>query len=259
MLSLDLPAGRFAYRFDGPADAPILILSNSLGTDHTMWDRQMPTFTRHFRVLRYDSRGHGASDVPPGPYTIEMLGQDALDLCDALDIRAAHFCGLSMGGMVGMWLASRAPERINRLALCNTSARMGPPQLWDARIGAVRHAGMESIIAVVLARWFTPTFFEREPEVVARMRQRLASTPAEGYIACCEAIRDMDMRTSLSRIRAKTLVVAGSLDAASPPADGVFLAETIPDGRYLEFLAAHIANVEVGQPFSDALVHFFLA
>lgn len=259
MLSLDLLAGRFAYRFDGPADAPILILSNSLGTDHTMWDRQMPTFTRHFRVLRYDSRGHGASVVLPGPYTIEMLGQDALALCNALDIRAAHFCGLSMGGMVGMWLAAHAPERIDRLALCNTSARMGPPRLWDARIASVRQWGMESIIAAVLERWFTPSFFEREPEVVARMRQRLALTPAEGYVACCEAIRDMDMRTSLSRIRAKTLVVAGSLDAASPPANGRFLAETIPDGHYLEFLAAHIANVEVGQPFSDALVRFFLA
>ena len=257
MLSIDLPSGKFPYRFDGPPDAPVLILSNSLGTDHTMWDLQMPTLERYFRVLRYDSRGHTPSAVPRGPYTIEMLGRDALALCDALGIERAHFCGLSMGGMVGMWLAAHVPERIDRLALCNTAARMGPPQLWDARIESVRQWGMANIIAAVIVRWFTATFFEMEPEIVETMRQTLARMPADGYIACCEAIRDMDQRASLSRIRARTLVIAGSLDAASPPADGRFLAETIPDARYLEFLAAHMANVEIGQPFTDALVRFF--
>src|SRR5689334_1488803 len=142
MLTCDLPSGKFAYRFDGPPDAPVLVLSNSLGTDSTMWDVQMPMLQRYFRVLRYDSRGHGASAVPPGPYTIEMLGRDALALLDALEISRAHFCGLSLGGMVGMWLAVHAPERIDRLALCNTAARMGPPQLWDARIEAVRREGL---------------------------------------------------------------------------------------------------------------------
>jgi 3-oxoadipate enol-lactonase len=257
MHSIDLPSGKFYYQFDGPPDAPVLILSNSLGTDHTMWDLQIPTLERYFRVLRYDSRGHGASAVPFGPYTIEMLGQDALALCDALSISRAHFCGLSMGGMVGMWLAAHVPERIDRLALCNTAARMGPPQLWDARIGSVRQWGMANIIAAVIVRWFTPAFFEREPEIVETMRQILLRTPAEGYIACCEAIRDMDLRAALPRIRARTLVIAGSLDAASPPADGRYLAEAIPDARYQEFLAAHMANVEVGQPFTDALVRFF--
>lgn len=257
MYSVDLPSGKFYYRFDGPPDAPLLILSNSLGTDHTMWDLQMPTLEHYFRVLRYDSRGHGASAVPPGPYTIEMLGQDALALLDALDIERAHFCGLSMGGMVGMWLAAHVPERVDRLALCNTAARMGPPQLWNARIESVRQWGMANIIGAVIVRWFTPAFCEQAPEVVETMRQTLASTPADGYIACCEAIRDMDLRSSLSRIQAKTLVVAGSLDAASPPADGRFLADTIPDARYVEFLAAHMANVEVGQPFTDTLVRFF--
>jgi 3-oxoadipate enol-lactonase len=257
MLSIDLPSGKFPYRFDGPPDAPVLILSNSLGTDHTMWDLQMPTLERYFRVLRYDSRGHTPSAVPRGPYTIEMLGRDALALCDALGIERAHFCGLSMGGMVGMWLAAHVPERIDRLALCNTAARMGPPQLWDARIESVRQWGMANIIAAVIVRWFTATFFEMDLEIVETMRQTLARMPADGYIACCEAIRDMDQRASLSRIRARTLVIAGSLDAASPPADGRFLAETIPDARYLEFLAAHMANVEIGQPFTDALVRFF--
>lgn len=257
MLYVDLPSGKFAYRFDGPPDAPVLILSNSLGTDYTMWDSQMPTLQRYFRVLRYDSRGHGLSAVPPGPYTIEMLGQDALALCDALNIERAHFCGLSMGGMVGMWLATHFPERIDRLALCNTAARMGPPQLWDARIESVRQWGMANIIAAVIVRWFTPAFFDKAPETVEIMRQTLARMPADGYIACCQAIRDMDQRAHISRIRASTLVIAGSLDAASPPADGRFLAETIPAARYQEFHAAHMANVEVGQPFTDALVRFF--
>lgn len=257
MLYCDLPSGRFAYRWDGPPDAPVLALSNSLGTDYSMWDAQMPTLQRHFRVLRCDSRGHGASAVPTGPYTIEMLGRDALALLDALEIGQAHFCGLSMGGMVGMWLAVHQPERIDRLALCNTAARMGPPQFWDARIEAVRRDGLDVMSAPIIARWFTPPFFDKAPETVETMRQTLARTPADGYIACCEAIRDMDQREKLARIRAKTLVIAGSLDAAAPPADGRYLAETIPDARYLEFPAAHMANVEVGQPFTDALVRFF--
>jgi 3-oxoadipate enol-lactonase len=257
MLYVDLPSGRFAYRFDGPPDAPVLMLSNSLGTDHTMWDLQMPTLRRHFRVLRYDSRGHGASAVVPGQYTIEMLGRDALALMDALNIERTHFCGLSMGGMVGMWLAAHCPERINRLALCNTAARMGPPQLWDARIESVRQWGMASIVGAVMVRWFTPSFWDREPDIIETMRETLIRTPAEGYIACCEAIRDMDQRAILPRIPAPTLVIAGSLDAASPPAEGRLLAETIPDARYQEFLAAHLANIEIGQPFTDALVNFF--
>jgi 3-oxoadipate enol-lactonase len=172
MLSIDLPSGKFPYRFDGPPDAPVLILSNSLGADHTMWDLQMPTLERYFRVLRYDSRGHTPSAVPHGPYTIEMLGRDALALCDALGIERAHFCGLSMGGMVGMWLAAHVPERIDRLALCNTAARMGPPQLWDARIESVRQWGMANFIAAVIVRWFTATFFEMAPTIAA---SRLAS------------------------------------------------------------------------------------
>lgn len=257
MLYCDLPSGRFAYRWDGPLDAPVLVLSNSLGTDYSMWDAQMPRLQRHFRVLRYDSRGHGASAVPPGPYTIEMLGRDALALLDALAIGQAHFCGLSMGGMVGMWLAVHQPERIGRLALCNTAARMGPPQLWDARIESVRRDGLANASTSIIARWFTPTFFAKEPETVETMRQMLARMPADGYIACCEAIRDMDQRDKLARIQAKTLVIAGSLDAASPPADGRYLAETIPDARYLELPTAHLSNIEAPDAFTDALVRFF--
>jgi 3-oxoadipate enol-lactonase len=256
MLSCDLPSGRYAYRFDGPPDAPVLALSNSLGADSTMWNAQMPTLQRYFSVLRYDSRGHGASAVPPGSYTIEMLGCDALALLDALEISQAHFCGLSMGGMVGMWLAVHAPERVDRLALCNTAARMGPPRLWDTRIELVRREGLAAASASIIARWFTPAFFDSEPEIVETMRQMLAHMPADGYIACCEAIRAMDQRVTLSRIRAKTLVIAGALDTAATPAEGRYLAEIISGARYLELPAAHLSNIETPDAFSDALVRF---
>lgn len=256
MPHIKLPAGEFYYRFDGPADAPVLVMSNSLGTDHTMWDQQIPAFTRFFRVLCYDSRGHGESCAPPGPYTMADLGQDALDLYGALDVKAAHYCGLSMGGMVGMWLAANAPDRVNRLVLCNTAARLGPPQLWDARIAAVQLGGMPAIVSAVVARWFTAAFMARPSAALDHVRQVLSDTSAEGYCACCEAIRDMDQRDSLERIQAPTLVIAGELDTASPPADGRFLAERIARARYIELAAAHLTNIEAPEAFTQAVVGF---
>lgn len=256
MPHVELPAGPFFYRYDGPHDAPLLVLSNSLGTDHSMWDKQLPVFTRHFRVLRYDSRGHGASAAPAGPYTIEDLGQDVIHLYQALGITRAHYCGLSMGGMVGMWLAANAPERVDRLALCNTAARLGPPQLWDARIEAVRAGGMPVIVSAVLERWFNAAFIRQANGAIDHMRQVLANTSAEGYIACCEAIRDMDQRATLSRIRAATLVIAGALDAVSPPTDGHFLANAIAGARYVELNAAHLSNIEAADAFTETVVRF---
>lgn len=251
---IELPAGRFFYREDGPEDAEPLLLSNSLGTDHTMWDAQIPALTRHFRVVRYDGRGHGASAVPVGPYTIADLGQDVVALYEALGIQRAHFCGLSLGGMVGMWLAANAPERVDRLALCNTAARLGPPEYWDARIEAVRAGGMSAIVSAVLARWFTGAFMSQFPTEIERVRQVFANTPAAGYIACCEAIRDMDQRASLPRIQTQTLVIAGAFDAATPPEDSRFLATSIPNARYEELPTAHLSNIEAAAAFTDAVV-----
>jgi 3-oxoadipate enol-lactonase len=255
---VDLPAGKFFYRYDGSPDAPVLILSNSLGTDCSVWSQQVSVFAHHFRVLRYDGRGHGISAVLPGPYTIADLGWDVVHLCDALGIKQAHYCGLSLGGMVGMWLAANVPEHIDKLVLCNTAARLGPPQLWDARIESVRTGGMASIVSSVLVRWFTESFITRSPDTIAQMRQTLAHTPEEGYIACCEAIRDMDQRSILYKIRSPTLVVAGSLDAASPPTDGRFLASSIAGARYVELDGAHMTNIEAVQPFNDAVLDFLL-
>lgn len=253
-----LPSGNMFYCYDGPPDGPLLVLSHSLGTDHSMWEPQIPAFAQVFRVLRYDSRGHGASAVPPGPYTIGELGQDVLDLYDALGIGQAHFCGLSMGGMVGMWLAANAPERVERLVLCNTAARLGPPQLWDARIEGIRAGGMAAIAPAVVARWFTAAFMRGSPEVIAQMEQIMANIPAEGYIACCEAIRDMDQRAILPNIRAKTLVIAGELDVSTPPSDGHFLASSIPDATYVELAAAHISNIEAADSFTGVVLRFLL-
>lgn len=253
---VDLPAGRCFYRFDGSEDAPVLVLSNSLGTDHRMWQPQLPALTRRCRVLRYDTRGHGGSEAPAGPYTMAELGRDALDLLDALGIVRASFCGLSMGGMVGMWLAANAPERVDRLMLCNTAALLGPPQRWDARIAAIRASGMAAIATGVVAGWFTADYSAREPDVIARMRETLANTPAEGYIACCEAIRDMDQRALLARIQAPTLVIAGAHDAATPPADGRALADAIANACYVEVSAAHLSNIEAANAFTDAIIRF---
>ena len=183
---------RLSYRLDGAPEAPLLMLSNSLGTALAMWDSQLAEFAKRFRVLRYDSRGHGGSEVAPGPYRIDDLGRDALALLDAVGVDRVRFCGLSMGGMVGMWLGSNAAERIERLVLCNTSAQIGTPELWNSRIEMVRGGGMEAVTPAVLERWFTSGFRARAPQAVEKVRRMLLATPPEGYAACCAAIRDMN-------------------------------------------------------------------
>lgn len=250
----DLPGVRLHYRFDGAADAPVLILSNSLGTDNSMWAPQVDPLARHFRVLRYDTRGHGQSQVTPGPYAIEDLARDVLALADHLHLRQFDFCGLSMGGMTGMWLGLHAPPRLRRLALANTAARIAPPELWNARIDKVTAGGMASISEAVLARWFTAGFLARETAAVAAMKAMLEATPAAGYIACCAAVRDLDLRADIARIAAPTLVIAGTQDLATPPADGAFLASRIPGARLIELDAGHLSSIEQSAAFTAALL-----
>lgn len=247
---------RLHYRFDGPEDAPCVILSNSLGTRFDMWEPQMPALTRHFRVLRYDTRGHGESGVTPGPYSIEQLGRDVIALMDHLDIQRAHFCGLSMGGMIGMWLGVHHPERLNRLVLCNTAAKIGPPELWNARIEKVKAEGVASIAPAVIDRWFTKGYQLKEPEKVASLQRMLAETSAEGYAANCAAVRDMDQRAAVAEIAVPTLVIVGTQDQATPPEDGRLVAERIPGACYVEFDAAHLSNWEAADAFTDNLVGF---
>jgi 3-oxoadipate enol-lactonase len=254
--TLDHQRARCNARIDGPADAPVLVLSNSLGTNWSLWDTQAPAFTARFRVLRYDTRGHGSSPVTAGAYSIAMLGHDVLVLLDALHIERAHFCGVSLGGMTGMWLGIHAPERIDRLVLANTAPRIATPAVWNARIDSVRQGGMQAIADAVLERWFTATFRARAPDAVGRFGAMLVTTPPDGYVACCAAVRDADLWPGVSSIRSPTLIIAGTHDAATPAADGRQLAERIAGARCVELDAAHISNVEAADAFTAEAIAF---
>jgi 3-oxoadipate enol-lactonase len=233
------------HRLEGPEGAPVLVLSNSLGTALEMWDDQAPALRERFRILRYDTRGHGASPAPPGPYAIDDLGRDVLYLLDALGIGRASFCGLSVGGMTGMWLAGEAPERVDRLVLCCTSSLLGPKSLWDERIDTARTKGMGALVDSVTERWFTPGFRSRNPAAVEKVAAMLRATDPEGYAGCCAAIRDMDLRERLPSIQAPTLVVSGADDPATPPEHGRLIAEAIPGARFVVVPdASHLANME---------------
>jgi 3-oxoadipate enol-lactonase len=244
------------YQIDGDAAAPPLLLSNSLGTSMEMWEPQLAALAARFRVIRYDSRGHGQSTVTPGPYTIEQVANDALGLLDALKVPRTHFCGLSMGGMVGMWLGIHAPQRIDRLVLANTAAKIGTAELWNARIDAVRKGGMASIAPGVLARWFSAQLLEAPTPIIVRMRATLEALSPDGYAASCAAVRDMDQRHLVGRIRAPTLVIAGTDDLATPAAEGRFVAEQVPHAHYVEVPAAHLSNVQAAPAFTQALIQF---
>jgi len=233
----------------------VLVFSNSLGTTNEMWEPQLPALTKSFRVLRYDRRGHGRSEVPPGPYTIADLGRDVLELLDSLELERVSYCGLSIGGMDGMWIAANAPERVDRLCLCSTSANLGPPELWVDRAATVRTDGTGAVADATMGRWFSPAFHEAHPEVVARFREMVASTPAEGYASCCEAIRDWDFRDELGRIYAPTLVLSAELDPSTPPEHGRLVADGIPGASFVVVPeAAHLVNVERQAEVDEALL-----
>ncbi|WP_249671957.1 3-oxoadipate enol-lactonase [Pseudomonas abieticivorans] len=259
---VQLADGELNYQLDGPADAPVLVLSNSLGTDLHMWDTQIAAFTKHFRVLRYDTRGHGKSLVTEGPYSIEQLGRDVLALLDALHIDRAYFCGLSMGGLIGQWLGINASDRIQKLIVCNTAAKIGTPEIWNPRIEMVlrdRQAAMVSLRDASIARWFTPEYAAEHPDVAKRITDMLAATSPEGYAANCGAVRDADFREQLGQIKAPTLVISGTQDAVTPPEGGHFIRDHVKGAEYAEFHAAHLSNVQVGAPFSQRVIDFLLA
>lgn len=243
------------YRWDGLEEGPVLILSNSLGTSMAMWEPQVVALGERFRLLRYDKRGHGRSSVPPGGYGLDRLGRDVIELADGLGIDTFSFCGLSLGGMTAQWLGWRAPERIERLVIANSSACMGPPSGWDERIRIVLGEGMSAMAAPVLGRWFT-TEFARDPANTEPMLQALLDTPAQGYAGCSAAIRDMDMRALLGLISAPTLVIGGTVDPATPPEHSRELAAGIPGAECIMLEAAHLSNVERPGEFNAALIGF---
>jgi 3-oxoadipate enol-lactonase len=240
---------KLRHRIDGPDDAPLLVLVNSLGTTLELWDRNVDAWTSGLRVLRYDARGHGGSDVPPGPYTVEQLGRDVLGLLDELGIERASFCGISLGGATCLWLAANAPERIERLVVACSSARFGEPSGWFERAELVRREGVEAIADAVVGRWFTPS---APREVVDACRAMLVSTPRAGYAATCEAVGGWDFRERLGEVRADTLIIAGADDPAAPMDDQELIAERVPSSRLVVIeRAAHLANVERADEFSE--------
>jgi 3-oxoadipate enol-lactonase len=250
---------RFRYELEGPLEAPVVLFSNSLGTDLRMWEAQLHEFKRHFRILRYDARGQKGSSITAGPYSIELLAEDVISLMDALSIEGALFCGLSMGGMVGMMLAQRFPERLSKVVLCNTSPKIGTLDSWNARIEAVNAGGMQAVADSILERWYTKSFRSTGNAAVQATRQMLLESPADGYVACCAAVRDMDQRASISSIRVPTLVVAGANDPVTPPSDGRFVASQIAGAQYVEVPAAHLSNVEAANLFNEAVIQFLRA
>ncbi|MFD4838112.1 3-oxoadipate enol-lactonase [Achromobacter sp. NPDC058515] len=251
---------RIAYRLDGDAGLPVLVLSNSIGTTLHMWDDQVPALSRAFRVLRYDTRGHGASGVPPGAYSLDRLGRDIIELLDGLDIARAHFLGLSLGGMVGQWLGVHAPERIDRLILANTSAYLGPAPQWDERIAATLQApDMTDTAEMFLGNWFPAPMLQAGGPVIDAFRAMLLATDPQGLAGAFAAVRDMDLRRPIALIARPTLVIAGRDDTVTAASHGELIAATVPGAELLVLPAVHLSNIERPAEFLDAALTFLAA
>jgi len=251
---------RLFYRLEGRSDLPVLVLSHSLGCDHQMWAPQIPDLLEYFQVLRYDTRGHGASATPPGDYTLDQLGSDALGLLDSLKIEKFFWCGLSMGGAIGQWLALRTPERLSSLVLASTAPKFGTPEMWETRRSAVQQGGMAAIVDVTMQRFFSAEMVQRGEAVEQSTRRVFLGTDREGYRGCCVALRDMDLRAKLGQIRAPTLVIGGDNDPSTPWQDcGAVLARDIPGAKAVVLRSAHLSNLGQPRSFTAAVLGFLLA
>ncbi|MDR2335817.1 MAG: 3-oxoadipate enol-lactonase [Burkholderiaceae bacterium] len=254
--------GNLRVRVDGPQDAPALVFSNSLGTTLEMWDAQAAKFSRDFRVVRYDTRGHGGSVVSPGAYSFDLLGSDVVAILDALDIARAHFCGISMGGFTGLWLGLNAASRMHSIAVCNSAAKIGTAEGWNTRSAMVREKGvaaMKELADSSPSRWFTEAFIAAQPQVVARAQSWIAGVDPQGYAGCCDALAGADVRDRIAGMAVRTLIVAGSADPVTTVADGRFMQEHIPGATLAEVPASHLSNLEAPQAFDDALARFLRA
>lgn len=248
---------RIHFETEGREDGSPLIFAHSLGADLGLWDAQAAEAAGlGFRVIRYDARGHGRSEAPDGDYALERLGRDVLDLMQALRIERAAFCGISMGGMTGIWLAMHHPRRVSRLAICNTAAYMPPRDLWDDRIHAVLAGGMEPVTETIVGRSFTAEFREREPQQADRFRAMILGADPAGYVGACAAVRDMDLRDRLGLIEAPALVVIGEHDVSTPPDRGQYLVERIPGAQKVVLPTAHLSNLEATEDFNRIVLSF---
>ncbi len=249
-----------AYRVDGPADAPVIVFINSLGTDHRMWDWQLPAFVDRFRVVRYDACGHGAAGARHGSVTIDVLGQDLILLLDHLAIDRAHLCGCSLGGMLTLWTAAHYPARVNRAVVANSGAKIGTAEGWDARIAAVRQGGMAGARDLTLGRFFSERFRSQHADAVQRISEILGGIDPVGYIAACQALRNADLRAIVSSIRTPTLIVAGELDVATPRQLQEELHAAIPESQlFVIAQAAHLSNIEQPDVFNERVLRFLEA
>ena len=258
MTKLSTPRGEFNVVVDGrhDADAPVLMFANSLGTTLHMWADQVAATREHFTIVRYDVRGHGASVVTPGPYRIADLADDALAIMDVLELPQVNFCGLSMGGMIGLWLGIHAPSRIKRLVIANSAPQIAPAQLWNDRIALVRQNGMAAIADAVSQRWFTSDFISRQPDSVDIVKRMIINTPIEGYVGCCAAVRDFDVREDMHNITVPVMVIAGESDPATPPQLTQQISQAIAGSRFEALPAAHLSNVECPAAFNHLLTDF---
>ncbi|MBB6733989.1 alpha/beta fold hydrolase [Cohnella zeiphila] len=251
---------RMAYRVDGPVNGPVLVLANSIATTMHMWDGQIAELTKHFRVIRYDYRGHGASDTPAGPYSIDRMGRDAIELLDRLNIDRVHFLGLSFGGAVAQWLGIHAPERIDRLVLSNTSSYLGPADSWNGLIASLRKDGdLTPFADMFVGNWFPPQLLKTENPLVASFRSMVLATRPEGLAGLFAAIRDMDLRRTVTLIGSPTLVIAGRYDTVTLPSHGEMLAASVPNSKLITLPAVHLSNIERSDEFLGAVLEFLLA
>lgn len=256
MPSAKLSEAQIHYEWAGNESAPVLAFCNSLGANYRMWDPQIEVFSPYFHVLRYDTRGHGESSVPPGPYNVAQLSRDFIELIDFLQVDRAYFCGLSMGGTTGMYLGANQPSRLHKLVLCNTGAKLGTQESWDTRIETVRQHGMKAIAPAVMERWFTFNFRASHPQEVAEFQQAMESTDPEGYVANCAAVRDADMHEIIKNIQLPTLVIAGKHDPIATIHHAQVIAHAISRARLVELPAAHLSNIEACEEFNQTTLAF---
>ncbi|WP_028777105.1 3-oxoadipate enol-lactonase [Shimazuella kribbensis] len=248
---------QIAYQFDGEVDAPVLMLANSIGTTYHMWDGQIAELTKHFRVLRYDFRGHGSSDVPSGAYSIDRMGRDVIELLDSLQIDRVHFLGLSLGGAVAQWLAIHNPERIDKLILSNSSSYLGPADQWDYMINSVLNAEDLSWLAdMFIGNWFPKHMLEKESGIISSFRNMVLNTDPTGFAGTFAAIRDLDLRRTAALITSPTLVIAGEHDTVTLPSHGELIAATVPNAKFVLLPSVHLSNVELSDDFLKIVIEF---
>ncbi len=247
---------RIDYSMAGAPTAPALLFINSIATTRELWARQVARLSHSFRVITYDARGHGFSQVTAGHYSIEQLGRDALAILDDAGVESAHVCGISLGGITAMWMGVNAPRRIGSLVLANTAARIGSVEMWSERIAFVKQQGMATLADLTMPRWFTEGFRAREPHTVEQFRTMVATCPKDGYLSCCAALRDEDLRDAIGTIRCPVLCIAGSADPATPPEALRFIHERITGSRMVLLDAAHLTNVEQHEAFTNAVMEF---